>query len=330
MDNKSKGLMVVGGIGVALGLAWLLTRGEAEAAPECERDSDCPPGYECVDGICVPIVVPPECERDSDCPAGYECVDGICVPIVVPPECYTDGDCPPGYECVDGICVPIVVPPPPPEGGYLDGTVYALGVKLEGVHIVADDMVSDMFWETWSGIDGHYLLDNLPVPADGSSLYLEVNFSNPGYTPKQITTTLNQTHPHRTNSVILVPTGGGNGGGEPIAYRDITGLVHGPAFQSANEIGPTVPIANASVTLYPPTPPGSAHGDIRTTITGSDGTYTFRDVPLYHHLETVMVKATAEGYQIGAVGDWISTSSPEVVELRPIYMKVERGGIHWV
>jgi len=194
---------------------------------------------------------------------------------------------------------------------------------LEGVHIVANDMQSDMSWEVWSDADGDYLIDDLPVPADGS-LYLQISYNKDGYTSASITTTLNATHTHRTKNVALSPIGGdgGNGGGEPIAYRDITGLVHGPAFQSADEVGPTVPVADAEVTLIFP--------ERRITTTGRDGIYTFNAVPLYRHREMVMVKATAEGYQIGTVGDLIETSSPEVVELRPIYMKVEVGGIHWV
>ena len=66
----------------------------------CHKDTDCDPGFECVDGECVPIRCDGTCEGDLDC---YE---GICY------EKCNDGICPPGFQCVvpDGgqpICMPI-------------------------------------------------------------------------------------------------------------------------------------------------------------------------------------------------------------------------------
>ena len=63
--------------------------------PTCRNSTDCPPGYVCVDGYCVP-----GCEDTKDCPPGYTCVDGSCIQT-----CSTDKDCPPGYVCIDGQCV---------------------------------------------------------------------------------------------------------------------------------------------------------------------------------------------------------------------------------
>lgn len=66
-------------------------RMKAVDARGCEATGDhvisvtqCPAGYEYVDGECLPA-----------CPPGYERVGGVCVPI-----------CPPGYHLEDGVCVP--------------------------------------------------------------------------------------------------------------------------------------------------------------------------------------------------------------------------------
>ncbi len=63
--------------------------------PKCSDNTDCPSGYVCVDGYCVP-----GCDDTRDCPAGYTCVDGACIQT-----CSTDKDCGKGYVCVDGQCV---------------------------------------------------------------------------------------------------------------------------------------------------------------------------------------------------------------------------------
>ena len=49
--------------------------------PECALDSDCPPGYWCLNGVCVPENGGPPitCSIDADCPEGYKCQDGECV-----------------------------------------------------------------------------------------------------------------------------------------------------------------------------------------------------------------------------------------------------------
>jgi len=44
-----------------------------------------------------------ECSVDADCPEGYVCVNGVCVPVG---QCRVDADCPEGYVCVNGVCVP--------------------------------------------------------------------------------------------------------------------------------------------------------------------------------------------------------------------------------
>ena len=93
-----------------------------EDCSTCPADVPCPPGEECVGGICQPlcgngVVDPGEdceiCPADVICPPGDECVDGICQVlcgngIVDPGEdcstCPTDVPCPPGEECVAGVC----------------------------------------------------------------------------------------------------------------------------------------------------------------------------------------------------------------------------------
>lgn len=73
---------------------------------ECDLDSDCAAGWECVGGVCVQQ----KCDIANPCPPGSICVDGKCYQ-----DCSTDV-CPPGFVCtqvnVDGlgtvvdICVP--------------------------------------------------------------------------------------------------------------------------------------------------------------------------------------------------------------------------------
>jgi len=48
-------------------------------APKCIIDIDCPAGYVCKNGACVPAPPGPKCSVDSDCPAGYVCKNGACV-----------------------------------------------------------------------------------------------------------------------------------------------------------------------------------------------------------------------------------------------------------
>jgi len=52
--------------------------------------------------LSVIVPVPPECETDADCPEGYVCENGLCVPAEA---CTVDADCPEGYVCKAGKCV---------------------------------------------------------------------------------------------------------------------------------------------------------------------------------------------------------------------------------
>ena len=56
---------------------------DPDLPPTCGDSTDCPTGYVCVDGYCVP-----GCNDTNDCPAGYTCVDGSCIQT-----CSTDKDC---------------------------------------------------------------------------------------------------------------------------------------------------------------------------------------------------------------------------------------------
>ncbi len=58
--------------------------------------------------------VPPECSIDADCPLGYVCRNGVCVPEdeIPPITCSIDADCPTGYVCQNGVCVPTKPPIP--------------------------------------------------------------------------------------------------------------------------------------------------------------------------------------------------------------------------
>ena len=319
MDKgKGKGVLVIGGLGLGLGLTYLLTRRVGAAAP--------PPPLIYVCDICGDEFN--SAQELADHYAEYHPEEPP-PPPPPPPECI-DGEpyCvfPNLYQCINGTVVLIkrnaeecgyVPPPPPPEFGYIDGMVYESGYGgIEGIHIVADDMQSSMSWEAWTDQDGNYLIDNLPIPAEGS-LYLKIRYNKEGYSSASITTTLNAANPYRTKTVSLTSIGGdGNGGATPIAYRDITGLVHGAEYASPEEIGPTVPMAGVAVTLVLP--------ERRTTSTDRNGIYTFANVPLYHPSEIVGVTGIMEGYEAGTTSDMMTTASPAVVVLRPIYMKILR------
>ncbi len=83
----------------------------------CEDGEDCPPGSDCVDGVCTPA----ECTADDDCPdPDDECIDGecttpcethedcdgdeVCVDGTCEESCTETGDCDHGFDCVEGVC----------------------------------------------------------------------------------------------------------------------------------------------------------------------------------------------------------------------------------
>lgn len=76
--------------------------------PECTPFGGCPAGFECLNGVCVPIVAEPECHYNWDCPEGYDCKNGICVKPNNN-DC-VHGQCPPGFTCKLGQCEPIPDP----------------------------------------------------------------------------------------------------------------------------------------------------------------------------------------------------------------------------
>ena len=90
----------------------------------CTNPSDCPTGFECKDGVCVPPITDISCTADQDCEdkglSGYTCKDNLCIPPAQgggETRCDTDDDCSSlgeGYECsggnpdteeLEGICV---------------------------------------------------------------------------------------------------------------------------------------------------------------------------------------------------------------------------------
>jgi plastocyanin len=73
----------------------------------CKDASDCPPGYVCNSGNCVPDTITPPggCTSDADCPPGHICVAGNCEPDPAL-GCSSDSDCGPDEICDNGVCVP--------------------------------------------------------------------------------------------------------------------------------------------------------------------------------------------------------------------------------
>ena len=99
---------------------------------QCGDSDDCPAGYVCVDGYCVP-----GCNDTNDCPPGFTCVDGACIKT-----CSVDADCPPGYVCVDGQCVRDPDDTPPADGGS-DGGGDGIGISTIPVGIVTDIVIDN-------------------------------------------------------------------------------------------------------------------------------------------------------------------------------------------
>ena len=111
---------------------------DPELPPKCGDSTDCPSGYVCVDGYCVP-----GCNESLDCPAGYTCVDGACVQT-----CSKDMDCPKGYICVDGLCVRDPdYPPDDGDGGTGDGDGDGDGGGNIGIGTVPVGIVTDIVIE---------------------------------------------------------------------------------------------------------------------------------------------------------------------------------------
>lgn len=92
------------------------------SAVQCTTDEQCPSGYTCQDGSCVPVS-PPECTDDSQCMTGYVCQDGRCVPdtsahLPICSECTSDDEC--GYD--NDLCITT----------YPDGTTFPDGKSYCG------------------------------------------------------------------------------------------------------------------------------------------------------------------------------------------------------
>jgi len=79
------------------------------------------------------VTAPPECSVDADCPAGYVCENGVCVPEE-PIECTIDAHCPPGYVCKNGVCVPEA--PPGEEFPWLPVALIGGGAILAAAALI--------------------------------------------------------------------------------------------------------------------------------------------------------------------------------------------------
>lgn len=77
---------------------------------DCILDSDCPGGFGCTEGECIPVFDPTRCQNQYDCRGGYVCESGVCQPGGDVVECQTSSDC---YgnddvgneQCIGGVCV---------------------------------------------------------------------------------------------------------------------------------------------------------------------------------------------------------------------------------
>ena len=99
------------------------TDGNYYCGVSCTADTECGTGNTCFDlggGVkqCLPTLLDctgsgQTCTLSTDCPAGYVCEGGLCVPQP-PPECTVNEDCATGYICQDQRCVPDPSPHHPP------------------------------------------------------------------------------------------------------------------------------------------------------------------------------------------------------------------------
>jgi hypothetical protein len=107
-------------------LVYYLAQIDLPIDVNCNLTSDCPDGFQCVDGTCERI----PCDENDFCPLGYTCIndycyklcgstpdcgdgyicvdyldngEGICIPYPFP--CDGENGCPPGFECYDGFCL---------------------------------------------------------------------------------------------------------------------------------------------------------------------------------------------------------------------------------
>ena len=82
--------------------AWCAAKSEA-----CASDADCGECASCWDGICIALPGFKECDADSDCPMGMQCLGDGCSAWCAPPgmACTSSGDCDPCEVCVAGECL---------------------------------------------------------------------------------------------------------------------------------------------------------------------------------------------------------------------------------
>lgn len=74
-------------------------------AGECNKDSDCGIGEICSGFFCIDRS-DAGCSYNWDCPNGYECSSGNCIPKDQGDVCSVDANCDDGQECIGGVCVP--------------------------------------------------------------------------------------------------------------------------------------------------------------------------------------------------------------------------------
>ena len=100
--KSSAVLLTVAGIASGVGLAYFLTRPTTSSGGgSCTSNADCPPGYICQNGECIPSTT--TCTNNNDCPPGYICQNGQCV-VCPPQECPCDSV----WDSVNCVCSELV------------------------------------------------------------------------------------------------------------------------------------------------------------------------------------------------------------------------------
>jgi hypothetical protein len=79
----------------------------ANGSCPCDNGADCPPGYGCDNGVCVPCVTLNCTSNECSNVLGCECAGDVCVDVDNGGggDCDSSNDCPPGFTCYGGECV---------------------------------------------------------------------------------------------------------------------------------------------------------------------------------------------------------------------------------
>lgn len=124
----------------------------------CKTDANCPTGYRCSNGKCVPSTV---CTTNADCPPGHHCATNVCVEN--DKECINDPDCGEGFRCVNGFCIPIA-----PTTLDISGTAMSTleGINrgpISGCYVGFKNTDTQEVWSAVSNAEGYWRINGIKL-----------------------------------------------------------------------------------------------------------------------------------------------------------------------